>query len=146
MRFLGNENIGTFNGDVFIIPNGLSVYEDLRIMQEFYKDLCELNGVDPTGEQFVQVWICSDELNTENMSCHGFRVNGNYMNAFCGDLPVSLVKDLREGDTVTVNFRAYPDINMGSSDEIITMNLKLNQSDYRYRRFGNFEEVLRRLL
>lgn len=85
----------------------------------------------PNGihEGKVQVWFTSDE--SENWTDHS---HPRIPNRIPNNLPIELFEGKVEGDTVTFDH------------DDLTIELVLNQSDYRYRRFGQFEEVLESLI
>ena len=109
-------------------------------------------------EPMIQVWAGNDDC--DNFACHqmdyaemigvvnpGFSYdemneevrkemrNKIYNNSFPTHLPYTILKDLKEGDTLTLNRK--------DGVEII---LEVSQETTRYARFGKFEEVLENLV
>lgn len=140
----------TFNANMFIIPNGIHTsngccYEmNRRSVNARFEEL----GIDyhiESGEKLVQIWSCG--CDSDNWSDHhlpyeirellGFNEDDGFVR-FHDLLPVSWFTGKKEGDIVTVNFT--------KNDVTVTVNFKLSQLDYRYRRFGKFEEVFNDLM
>lgn len=145
---------GTIVGHVFIIPNELGsklsnhwwennppVCEEewRKFKNRQHKNLVNV----PEDDYYVQIWCLTP--NTEN---HGSNWNDHYEmvmpenredpeaegECFPKYLPVSLFKDKKEGDSITIQTKWG------------RVELTLNQLNYRYRRFGRFEDVLKKLL
>lgn len=107
------------------------------------------------NESWVQVWYCTPESSDSNWYDHlidgyteleGWEPVSQY-------LPKSLFEGKKEGDVVTFTlpicrkaWRANP-LNHSTKIEYdkIKVSLTLSQTKYRYRNFGNFEEVLKRV-
>jgi hypothetical protein len=155
----------TVTGSVFIVPNDLLDITDEEWVPEFVRDgkLEQLrrlsisdkdrNGnpmqvymVGLTGDPglLVQVWYCDETC--DNWGSHPRHDLDNSRrgpffgsNGLSDHLPVALFDDKAEGDTITLNYTSQA----GDQYRLV---LTLNQQGFRYRRFGNFEEVLQRLV
>ena len=104
-------------------------------------------------ERYIQMWYVVKDLNCENLSDHGARVELDgetyYIGMPTSFLPYSILKGKSDGDTIDVTFRNSWDIDLDHEDEEtvkITMHVTLNQKDYRYRNFGSFQEVLKKVV
>ena len=148
---LKKDDDGTYHGDVFIIPNGLSSYESMKKYNDG-KDrsdvqfTCEENGVKCTDEtKFVQIWATSPECDNwnchygapeefvENRELHGYFRHMRGTCWFPDILPVDIFAGKKEGDTVIVSLSG------------IKCSLTLAQTKHRYESFGNFEVCLQNL-
>jgi len=126
-------------GDVFIIPNCPVRESDwdgsfrLIAKEQWTRFKNRIHRVinEKEDEAYVQVWCCTPGDNESNWSCHHEMPDNEN---FATYLPVSLFKGKKEGDSVVVNTRW---------GEVV---LTLSQLKYRYRRFGAFEEVMKKLL
>lgn len=148
-----------FNADVFIVPNSpIKAKEKYHDETDFFKKVNERNNlVFDEDEDYIQCWLVSNELNTENFSDHGglaMDENGDEIIIYglkTQYIPSKLFKDKKEGDEIIfISDGVYKEqrtpYNQKSEGKIeLRINLKLNQSDYRYARFGTFEEVLKNL-
>ena len=126
--------------DAFIVPNGS--YSLLPTNPCFKSDMERIQeiGIKPeVGEELIEVWILSRDRHEEgkdsNLTDHGWFELGPQANAFSTEyapasLPYSVLKDVKEGDSI--------DLVSKSGQKI---NLRFNQADYRYRMYGKFEEV-----
>ena len=150
------------NVEVFVIPNKARLAVDYINPEkpiENFRKLAELNHTDydPEKDKLVQCWYVSkDDLNTENLGDHGAIVedeNGvqyiiHLKFTMYESLPETFFKGKSEGDIAYVKIPAFA-INRNNRDEkaeiILDMCMKLNQTSYRYRRFGRFEEVLKKV-
>ena len=148
-------------GDIFIIPNGLtkssmmltSTLMDMETM--FYANDCH-KTISMDDEKFVQVWYTSPNSPESNWVDHYIdplakvypvkRKGQTYWRISSSLVPVSLLQGHKEGDIVTFNVPVSRFTGIGSREaSIIKVSVKLNQSYYRYRNFGKFEEILKRL-
>ena len=131
-------------------------------------EIYNLNGIEfnPAEDHMLQLWMTNDQC--ENLNDHTFYIFDDvyhYTFRLDSTLPAILFKDKKEGDVVDVVVTLKPisrikvigtdNISRKDSERIwyddknspeapvfeITFNLKLNQSNYRYRRFGKFEDV-----
>ena len=131
----------TYEGDVFIVPNGLLEVTDKHLDPNGIWDASEVAMFQGhKDELFVQVWMSNSDC--DNWSDHFYDVR-------YGHLPISLFDGKEEGDAI--EFEALTTSWKGSrknrpTPEKCMVKLTLKQLDYRYRRFGKFEDVLARLL
>ena len=145
------------NFDLFIIPNNIVRLDDMclfgrsRAMNEFAK----LNNISMSkSEPLVEVWV-TGEL-TENLGDHGFNIRlsaiddrpihiGGFHNYML--MPVKMFSGKKEGDSMNIilPFNIYSN-NPDFSDGELHANIKLSQTKYRYKRFGNFEDTLDHLM
>jgi predicted RNA-binding protein with PUA domain len=63
-------------------------------------------------------------------------------------LPLPLIKDVKEGDTMDLEFEVQT---RNDEDEVLTremikLHITFDQRSYRYRSFGNFEDVVRKVV
>lgn len=141
-----------FHADMFIVPNGISSLE--REERKWWNGFTERANarLEHMGcqdrirdtDKVVQIWISgegtddwgSHELPFEIQEALGLDEKDRCF--FQEMIPVRWVEGLKEGDT----FRLY----LEGKEEIIAIDIRLNQKDYRYRTYGTFEQVLRQLL
>jgi len=159
MKFNLSERKIVANLEAFIIPNSVNLFKDFyskERREDKYKKLLELSGAtcDLDEQYMVQMWYVGEELNSDNLVDHGFRIieNGTRysftMNGF-DYLPYYFLKDKKEGDIIKVTFpiKLYTDDESeNAANWTLEATIKLNQTDYRYRRFGKFEDVLAALI
>ena len=141
--------------DMFIVPNSFNRANSFVCNADRYKESANVilvaNGLAEEADPLLmQVWMSAeDTMGCENLNCH----YGKYIDEN-GDvkpygqlwscLPASLFKDAKEGDTVEVRVPAGV---YHYSDKFDTMlKITLAQTKYRYRSFGNFENVYEVLL
>ena len=159
------ENI-VINGDIFIIPNRAckidDYYEDFR--EKFLKEaieICEINGFEFNKDEdhIIETWYLSNELGCDNIPDHDLYIvydNKEYqIISTCGrQIPENFFRGHKEGDVVSVKLpciirESHLPHHKGNVDgdieTVVEFRLKLNQGDYRYRRFGEFEDVLRKV-
>lgn len=105
-------------------------------------------------EEWVQVWYCTPGSSDTNWYDHlidgyteleGWEPISQY-------LPKSLFEGKKEGDVVTFTlpicrkaWRARLDLQSRIEYDEVKVSLTLSQTKYRYRNFGNFEDVLKRV-
>lgn len=109
---------------VFIVPNRAWVLGSGYEWQELSAELGDVSEL----EKMVQLWWFnpSDSKGRDNTCAHrgdGHEIISEYV-------PASWLADLKEGESKVLSFP--------KGDVAVTAN----QSDFRYRRFGNFEDVL----
>lgn len=152
--------------ECFIIPNRIGKISDLSFtaIRNEYKEkmimISDLNGIefDPENDTMMELWFTSDDLGSENLVDHGFNfelpdgtvIRGCRINSSL--LPTKLFEGKQEGDTVTLNligtYMDYrDDINMRLifKDVMLKCEVRLNQTEYRYRNHGRFEEVMQKI-
>ena len=163
-----NEIISTVSAIVFVIPNTAPKIGDFIFgkgtkleLLELVNTICELNGLnfDVEKDHLVHVWIVSDEkccgeknLHTENWYGHGGHIKIDGKRYLCNAkggcyLPSPLFVGHKEGDIINVKLpvNLYGEDDVDPQDAVIEVELKLDQTHYRYRRFGAFEVVLKDL-
>lgn len=147
----------TVDCNCFIIPNSLAkanVNNSFgRKLADKAAEIAATNGFeyDESLDKFVQLWWVG--CNSDNMQDHGFtiEVDGQkyrFGYEMCLELvPVKFFKGHKEGEILPLTISLKPRHDEGEEVPTfnVTFNLKLNQLDYRYRRFGRFEEVLKLL-
>jgi hypothetical protein len=117
------ETSNIIEGDAFIVPNK-PTYAD-GLLTENEKDQLKLQD----NDMMVEIWTTSKE--SDNWNRHGHpRLKEN---KFPGYLPYRLLKDKKEGDTLTLSMHGKSFV------------LRLVQSQYRYSPYGKFEDILRDL-
>lgn len=128
IEFYGKETID------YCLDKNLPTYKAMAV-----RDTLISYGKEYLEENQVEVWATGGE-NGENWGDHGMakdelrnfqfgtRASGHFPSFF----PESFFKNKKEGDTIFLQIE----------DTNIVFELKLNQNDYRYSRFGNFENVL----
>ena len=145
------------NADVFIIPNHSWKMKNMddfgwKWREGYTKKTYNDNGIEfDETERQIEVWLVSKDLHSDNVQDHSCRVliDGEMYrlnNRVLSYIPESLLPS-GEGKTSTFVFK---DMNVTSCDDKektmkidleITMTAK--QLEYRYCRFGCFEEVLK---
>ncbi len=147
--------ITTETAKCFVVPNSMITANDLYNPETripWLEELARINNVkvaDMANEPLVELWFTDKEsLGSENLCDHGFTAEVNGEECFFVPsityLPVSFFKDLKEGDKIhfTVPIE-NPAVGIKAS---LVMTVELNQRDFRYRRFGDFQDVLGSLL
>lgn len=128
-----------YHADMFIIPNSIRTekckreYEnyfwndvDKKLRHYFGDEVADLGK----GERrLVQVWIVSKE--SKNWADSGCPIDNGY---FPGNFPDWMLEDVKEGDSI--------DLPLRTGDVLV---LTARQLNYRYSRFGSFEDVFKDL-
>lgn len=166
----------TYNAAVFVIPNAagychqflLDSYKDRY--KRYCTDLCAQKGIkfDPDNDPIVQVWFASDydeklgndylkedNLGSDNLEAHGFWVEDADYSFQYAFLPLPLIKDIKEDDTMDLEFEIKKEmviegkkrkyLEHGEKNRI-KLHITFDQRSYRYRNFGNFEDVVRKVV
>ncbi len=147
--------------DMFIVPNcparfleGFS-YENpapgyMNLRDDTIDRIAKLNGVEiHKGEKLIQVWLTSKlELRSENLNDHGFRALSEsgeevHLHFNCHSIPATMLNGKTEGEVFDMKIKCY---DKEKNEYELLMHIRCNQSEYRYRRFGNFENVLAELI
>lgn len=126
-------------GNIFIIPNMLTVINEEKTSSDFVKERWN-NVIKPNIEKIVghklsddellvEVWAYTPDDNNSNWSCHSWP--GEKICRFPNYLPYKDLEGLKEGETKVFE------------SENFVISLTANQLGTRYRRFGSFEEVLK---
>ena len=156
------------SADMFIVPNGTCTFRSLKenaekddfYMRHFnkYKEISELNNSElDLSDKPIQLWfVGEDDFRCENMQDHTSHITAEDGTKYTfrvtyGALPSKMI-NIKEGETVDVKFpitltkgynRNEP---IPEEDETVNATLLLhltaNQLEYRYRRFGKFEETI----
>lgn len=158
-----------YNAGVFVVPNAAGYCRQFWLksvgerVEKYSKALCSQKGIefDPEHDTLVQVWFVSryyenlgnnylkdDNLGSSDMSSHGFRMDGEHYDFRYPYLPLPLIKDVKEGDTMDLEFEVEKrdiDDNICTSGTI-KLHITFDQRSYRYRSFGNFEDVVRKVV
>jgi len=141
----------TVKGHVFIVPN---IAETFKSYPEDSQDwltqrISRMTGINPKKEdKMLQVWITSKECDNWNDHFGGFQVNvlgqnkeywsrinetkeDRLLGYFPRLYPSQIFEGKHEGDKVMLHCPEYD----------VDIELTCNQLDYRYGKFGRFEEV-----
>ncbi|MBP5593999.1 MAG: hypothetical protein J6Y02_01360 [Pseudobutyrivibrio sp.] len=145
-----------FNAEAFIIPNQagkITAFWCSSAAREVKELATSVLGEEPDEDEiYVQMWYVAKDLGCDNLVDHRARVEIDGKKYVIGMeasyLPYSLLRDRVEGDTISITF---PNHTRVWEDELgynipITMHVTLNQNDYRYRNFGPFQDVLRKVV
>lgn len=148
-------------GDVFIIPNpAFSNKKDSSFKLPSFMD--ELNKVfysnsDLNEEKisfddtrFIECWFCNPD--NDNWRDHGITgledgIDGDSWRLSTAWIPEWIFANKKEGDGVTLTLPVQRrDENRGVCEtSMVIASVILAQTKYRYRNFGTFEEVLKRV-
>ena len=157
------KNQSLLTGDIFVIPNRAFVPSldegfttptfmmDINCIYYSNSDL-NVNKIKSEDTRFIECWFCNEY--NENWRDHGIR--GLELGIEDKDEPWRLSSNMvpewifdgkKEGDVVTFNMPVERrDHERGILERsTIKLSMVLNQSKYRYRNFGKFEEVLKRV-
>jgi hypothetical protein len=154
------------NAEAFIVPNAAGRLNLQYSFARKHLETAKINGIsekEAVEEKYVELWFSSDELHSENIGDHGcsFDEDGRryYIRYIRTLIPVSLLKGHKEGEIIPIKLAGScemsRDINKDVHDKEyknedldveLQLNVKLNQLDYRYRRFGTFEQCLQYVL
>lgn len=151
------------SGDVFIVPNKYSTltveskrwYNKNERLAKFEKlaNLNNLENFDPDITKIVEIWVVVPEM-TENLHDHGIYLDNEQYRALDHSIvPTELFEGKVEGDVVSIIiplercFKVPSEFGLVQTRKQINVkfNLRLAQREYRYRNFGNFEDVLRKV-
>ena len=165
-----NNNEKIIEADVFVVPNpAFRPYKELdfgsaKFVNELAVQLAgklsalnshlkygdKINVLPAMEDKYIEVWIATRGDDQSNWSCHGIDQLDHKWFPEVERLPASLFAGKKEGDVVTFSMPIIrKDLDDDGEDIIIKkwqkVSLCLKQRDYRYRGFGNFEEVLERV-
>lgn len=145
-----------FNAEAFIIPNSAGKITDFwtdSAAEETKEMATNVLGEEPNDdESYIQMWYVAKDLGCDNLVDHSawvdidgeeyrIRMDSSY-------LPYTALKGKNDGDTIDVSFisgrREWDKTPEGDIE--VLMHVTLNQKDYRYRRFGSFEETLMKVI
>lgn len=144
----------TINADVFIIPNSPALIDEFcnkKELQESIKSICNASNIEfNENVKLVQCWFVNND--SDNIGCHGLIINIDneeyaiLHGAVETNIPATFFKNKKEGDVIEITM---PISVYGENEEMKNINLcinaRLNQLDYRYKRFGSFECVLKNI-
>lgn len=125
-----------FNLEFFIIPNSASEFSAIPDhAKPWYTEPVADFGIElKDDDKMVEIWITGE--GEDNISAHGWpdhlrdALGIPEKRHYLRTLPAWVLKELREGDYLTLTAKN------GN-----TIHLTAAQEKYRYRRFGSFEEV-----
>ena len=143
-------NAKTINGKIFIIPNvpytkkelgwiNIKNWENWAEKTQILLDNFEGNLT--VEEPMIQVWATNNECDnfTDHLAGYarmiGIPLEDRRKNKFPTHLPYSLLKDLKEGDTLKLQRK-----------DGVKFELEISQLTTRYPYYGSFEEVLEKLV
>jgi hypothetical protein len=145
---------GVLAVDAFIIPNRAGVLKDYIIdtTREDVIHLCMDNNVniDLCNDKIVETWMVSEEC--DNVERHLFMTDFEdksylipYLGSSFDQVPAKFFEGKVEGDHVQLHVTRY---NNRHSEKKpykidIIVDMCLNQTSYRYRDHGNFEDTLK---
>lgn len=141
------------NGEMFIVPNKISYPagwlsgSDLQLMCENARN----NGVEYVeGMPMIQVWLVVPGM-SNNAGDHGINVTEDVrvsLNRYATLIPAPVLEKVNEGDSVELTFSGISRdcVKETKEDCMVTMNVVAKQRDYRYRRFGDFDEVYNKVV
>lgn len=156
----------------FIIPNSAKI--EASFLSEYVKtrfhnyliQCCADNFIstksttDVSDVKCVEMWFAAPETaSSDNMVDHGFKIideNGDenycqFTTSMVSFVPVRLLLNAKEGDTINIKVHGKYGKGRIANDTLdkdieITLNVHLQQRTSRYGSFGNFEDVLNKLL
>lgn len=154
----------TVNAEAFIIPNSASkvarIWEDdseyaIKYQQPKYQKVYDDNDLTRRdNDKLVQLWYTSEELHSENLCNHGFSIDIEGTRYYVENhdvqiamIPSQLLKGVNENETFDVTIKNLP-VYGDRCDYEPTMRIDLTlhctakQLEYRYKRFGAFQDVL----
>ena len=165
IEFLGKESKATARleeCEVFIIPNSPNPVENMLNgrfstsgSREYVKAMKELFALNQWGEmsaeeKAMEIWWTSD--NCDNLTDHHPKVmwdDGNeyYVNLDSPFLPLSIVKEWKEGETkkMYVPVTLFERETGNTIKTVFEVNVTISQSKYRYRTFGTWEECISKI-
>lgn len=159
--------------DMFIIPNDLISLGELYSKSNMVKinKFAEDNGLYMTpSDKICEVWLTSHDLHSDNISDDGIKIDFNEddikifdkfvyerdklikcdcgFTSFMNFMPVSLIKYMKENDVKEFRYLISIPSKEYNKELDIKLNLKITakQLAYRYREFGKFEDVIKRLI
>lgn len=130
------------NAKIFIIPNSnqkVTAKNENEFWVKMRREEANEMGLSGNLDEFAQIWICDEE--NDNLTSHmpegirkelygkGYEEFG-FNKCIPGFIPYDAIKNLNEGDKITLTFPTG-----------VQVELTACQLNYRYRRFGKFEEA-----
>ena len=132
-----------FEADFFIIPNNgvrgsEMIGNSFRALEKSWAQFGVKVDID---DMFIQTWFTTEDHDT--ISDHGLpdemiglpceEIRGGFHQArWAHHVPVELVKELKEGESITL-----------TSDKEVSIKITAAQKKYRYKGFGSFEDTLK---
>lgn len=149
------DNVNT-KCDAFIIPNHSVRFDQMfEFDKGTAKKVCDMNNVSISDDTtFINLWMCAEGL-SDNFCDHGINIDVDNVMHLCRPrfswFPAELFSDSKEGDIVSMNIPCYASPCDASAkgcgmDINLTVHMKLSQKDYRYRRFGSFEDTMKSVM
>lgn len=143
------EQMKNIEGDFFIIPNPSMTEAEVSHDGKFPEmwdrflnraiDEWKRFGINVSDERkFIEIWASNSQV--DNFADHhrkfaemtgGTKALHKTRDSFPKYFPFSLIKGLKEGQKLTI-----------TRDDGLKVTLKADQSNYRYRTFGKFEDVI----
>ncbi len=140
----------------FVIPNSSGLVSNFisdsvgtRVKAQMEEICAQFDmDFDPANDRLIQMWFHSDELGSDNLEAHGFNYGEDSYDFRYGYLPYKILKDVKEGDTLTIEFNCDKlDGDFIRTKKVpLTMDVKFEQLPYRYGNKGRFEEAVRYVL
>jgi hypothetical protein len=140
---------GNLSVDTFIIPNSAAKLNEFwgSDVRASIVNLAVDNDVDFSTKRSkaVEVWHVANT--SDNVCSHGVAVKDEASGQVARlhlpiqYIPADLFKGKKEGDVVTINVKCIE----GDYSIDITLSMSLNQENYRYARFGKFQDVLKKV-
>ena len=156
-QILSNPNVNgnkVIKGYIFVVPNKASkISRDTDYAKENFEIYKKEFGDVVTEDNMVQIWAhnAPEEGQQSNWSDHGVPTEvlekagiPNFQCGFWRDglfhsyLPASWLKDKKEGEHLYLSYE--------NGTEKAYFDLVCQQQNYRYEQFGNFEDVVERVL
>lgn len=142
--------------DIFIVPNRAAQWEGSLAQKSGFdlatwharQQIMYVNKVtrpsDFASEKFVEVWFATPGNKQSNWFDHGIDGYDCLKNweLVTNRLPASVFEGHKEGDVVTLEL---PVESEDYQRKFIKVALTLSQRKYRYRDFGDFEEVVKKV-
>jgi len=136
----------TLTGNMFLVPNRLFKFKELKnddgngnddgLFTRRYNNLTGMSYQD--DDLMVEFWATNEQC--QNWHCHDWSELGEeeIMGRLPNHLPLRVLQNLKEGDEITLHFRA----NNAKVPYEYELRLTARQIGFRYERFGAFEETL----
>ena len=162
MKTIDMSNIH-LTANIFIIPNRAPQIDDFfECVQaeklDYATRIAELNGFtfDSKKDYLVETWMVCEEYDCDNLADHGIHYQDTDGTEYAigiesAYLPSNLFDGKQEGDVIKVKLPIWYSTEtqfykIGSTCTTADFEITLNQGDYRYCRFGTFEEVLKKVM
>lgn len=135
---------------VFIVPNHAGPLSEFGKKYDGQRmvDTAAANGKEfnPDADSVIQVWLHAEEsLGCDNLSDHYFEYEGENYRLYANILPASLFTGMMEGDEreMLIPIRSQSE---EEERKYFRLLVKAAQRQYRYRRFGDFQDVFQDVL